>query len=191
MAEAEAKSVLVFKGSPRRNGNSACLADQVAEGARAAGAFVEEFYLHGMEINACRGCDGCQKETAKDCVVVDDMAGLYPKIREAYALVYATPIYWFTVSAQTKLLMDRCYALGGPQGFAMAGKRIGLVMTYADTDPFRSGAVNAIRAFQDGFGLIGAPIVGMVYATAGAAGEVAGNAKAMEEARALGEQLVR
>ena len=108
------KTLIVLKGSPRRNGNSATLADQAADGARGAGAFVEEFYLHGMDIAACRACDACQRDTEKDCVVVDDMATLYPKLRAADAILIATPIYWFTVSAQTKLLMDRTYALGGP-----------------------------------------------------------------------------
>jgi len=69
--------------------------------------------------------------------------------------VIASPIYWFTVSAQTKLFMDRWYALGGDDGYALAGKQFGIVLAYADADPFTSGAVNALRTFQDAFNYIG------------------------------------
>ncbi|MBD3240247.1 MAG: flavodoxin family protein [Chitinivibrionales bacterium] len=181
--------ILVFKGSPRKNGNTAALADQVIAGARSKGAEVEELYLHGMDIAPCRACNACQKSTATDCAIKDDMVALYPKLRAARALVYASPVYWFTVSAQIKLLMDRSYALCGPEGFAFRGKKVGIVMSYADSDCFASGAVNAFRMFQDGFRLVGAQIVDIVHASADAPGEVAGNSVVMAKARELGERL--
>ena len=185
-----AKKVVIAMGSPRKNGNSTTLARRVAEGATAAGAEVESFYLHKMNIKPCTACDVCREDTAKDCNINDDMQGLYPKLRETDALVIASPIYWFTVSAQTKLFMDRWYALGGPQGYALKGKRIGIILTYEDTDPFTSGAVNALRTFQDVFAYIGAPIVGMVYGSASKAGEIKANRDLMEKAYLLGKQLV-
>ena len=115
------KRIVVVKGSPRENGNSAQLATQVVEGAREAGARIESFYLHGMEINPCDACDACHAEPYSGCIVEDDMQILYPKLLEANALVIASPIYWFTVSAQTKLFMDRCYALVDAEGYAMRG----------------------------------------------------------------------
>jgi len=75
------------------------------------------------------------------------MQELYPKLRETDALVIASPIYYFTVSAQTKLFIDRWYSLGEEKDSAINGKQIGIVLTYADTDPFTSGAINAIRLF--------------------------------------------
>ena len=182
-------NVIVVLGSPRKKGNSALLAEKVAEGARAAGAKVESFYLQGMDIRACTACDLCRETTATECVIKDDMRMLYPKLRDAGALVIASPIYWFTVSAQTKLFMDRCYALGGPQGNLLAGKRIGVVLTYGDSDPFDSGAVNALRTFQDAFNYIGAEIVGMVYGSADKAGEIAKNEDLLTQAVHLGERL--
>jgi len=159
-----AKNIVVVLGSPRRNGNSATLARQLIAGAEALGAHVESHYLHGMDIEACTACDVCRESTDKDCIIDDDMKDLYPKLRAADALVIAGPIYWFTVSAQTKLFMDRCYALGGPEGNALRGKQIGIILTYADPDPFVSGAVNALRAFQDGFRYLDAPI-SLVWST--------------------------
>jgi multimeric flavodoxin WrbA len=129
------------------------------------------------------------------CVIEDDMQALYPGIREADSIVYASPIYWFTVSAQLKLFIDRCYALGGGSDYtgehALAGKRIGVLLTYGGDDPFDSGAVNAIRTFQDMFDYIPAEIVGIVYGYASDAGEIRYNRAVMEKAYALGRKLGR
>ena len=182
--------MIIVNGSPRKKGNTAALVEQLTAGAVAAGAQVESYYLHGMEIAPCDGCDGCRTEAYAGCIVEDDMQEIYPRLEEADALVIASPVYWFTVSAQTKLFMDRCYALGGPQGNALKGKRIGIALTYADPDPFSSGAVNALRMFQDGFRYVGADLVGMVYGSAWHAGEIKADKALLKQARELGRQLV-
>ena len=190
MTKNKPPKILIVIGSPRRKGNSTILAQKVAAGARAAGAEVETFRLHEMNIRPCTACEACKKHIDTDCVLDDDMRPLYPKLRAAHAIVIASPIYWFTVSAQTKLFMDRCYALGGPQGNALKGKRIGIALTYADPDPFSSGAVNALRMFEDGFRYIGADLVGMVYGSAWHAGEIKANKTLLKQARELGKRLV-
>lgn len=183
------RKVLIFMGSPRREGNSTTLAKKVAAGAEAAGATVESFYLHGMNIRPCDACDACRDKSETDCILDDDMKGLFPKLRQADSIVIASPIYWFTVSAQTKLFMDRWYALGGPEGHSFQGKRFGIVLTYADTDPFTSGAVNALRTFQDALNYVGASTIGMVYGSAWEAGEIKKNQELMNKAYELGKQL--
>jgi multimeric flavodoxin WrbA len=184
------QKILIVLGSPRKNGNTATLAEALAKGAGEAGAEVERFYLQGMSIHPCTGCDKCQEETDQLCVIDDDMQTLYGKVEQADTLVIATPVYWFTVSAQTKLFMDRLYALGGPDGYSvLEGKRIGIILAYADPDPFVSGAVNALRTFQDAFRYVGADIVGMVYGSASKAGEIKQNKDVMEKAYQLGGEL--
>ncbi len=183
------KRIVIVKGSPREKGNSAILADKVAEGAKAAGAYVESFYLHGMDISPCDACDACHTEPFGGCVVSDDMQLLYPRILDADAIVIVSPVYWFTVSAQTKLFMDRCYALVDADGYLLRGKKIGIVMTYGDSDPFDSGAVNAFRTFQDAYRYVGAEIVDMVYGSADAAGDIQENAEIIAQAYALGQKL--
>ncbi len=86
--------------------------------------------------------------------------------------------------------MDRLYALGSMEGYGLRGKRIGMILTYADEDPFKSGAVNALRAFQDSFRYVGAVIVDMVYGAGSKAGEVRSNSELMPRAAALGKLLV-
>jgi len=179
--------ILILKGSPRKNGNSSILADQVAAGATAAGAAVESFDLHGMDIRPCDGCDFCQG--SGECAINDDMQLLYPKLLEADGIVIASPIYWCTVSAQTKLCIDRWYALEGAKSSALAGKEIGIVLSYGDSDPFTSGAINAMRTLQDIFRYEKAEIAGMVYGSATQPGEIQAQPELMERARALGERL--
>jgi multimeric flavodoxin WrbA len=185
-----AKKVVILLGSPRKDGNSTALAEQLADAAADAGAKVETFYLHGMKICPCSACEACHKPGAKGCVRQDDMQRLYPELKDADAIVFASPIYWFTMSAQMKLALDRCYALITPEGHAFRGKKIGLVFSFGGEDPFDSGCTNAIRTFQDAFNFIGAEIVGMVYGSAAAPGDIRRNEKAMTEAAELGRKLV-
>jgi multimeric flavodoxin WrbA len=182
--------MITILGSPRRNGNSATLAKSVIFGAKSMGAKVDTFFLHGMKIKPCDACNMCHEDINAECVINDDMWELYPKLYQVDALLIASPIYWFTVSAQTKLFMDRCYALGNSGGYALKGKRIGIILTYADSDPFVSGAVNAIRTLQDAFAYVGAPVIGMVYGRASKPGEIANNSELMNKAIELGKQLI-
>lgn len=183
------KNVMIAIGSPRKKGNSATLAKQVAAGAMAAGAEVELLFLHDLDIKPCTACDGCRKKKNIDCVIQDDMQSLYPKLKGTDALVIASPVYWFTFSAQTKLFMDRWYGLGGEKGYALAGKKFGLVLAYGDADPFVSGAVNALHTFQDAVRFLEAEIVGMVYGSASKAGEIRKNKALMAEAYQLGKAM--
>jgi multimeric flavodoxin WrbA len=184
------KQVLVILGSPRRKGNSSTLAAQISRGAKSAGAEVETVFLHALKISPCRGCDTCKKQDSKGCAIKDDMQEIYPKLTKADAWVIASPVYWFTMSAQTKIFMDRCYALTAYAENPFVGKRIAIAMSYGDADPFGSGCVNALRTFQDAYRYAGSKIVGMVYGSAIEAGEIADNKALMREAEELGKRLV-
>jgi multimeric flavodoxin WrbA len=185
----EAGKVLILLGSPRRRGNSAMLAGAIAAGAKAAGAAVETLYLHGLSIAPCKACMACQKPKSRGCSIDDDMQPIYRKMLEADAWVLASPVYWFTMSAQLKLWMDRCFALPAYGKDPFAGKRIALALAYGGEDPFDSGCVNALRTFQDAYRYAGAEIVGMVYGSAMAAGDIKANRALMKEARELGRKL--
>ncbi|UCD77240.1 MAG: flavodoxin family protein [Desulfobacterales bacterium] len=189
--KADSKKILVLLGSPRKKGNSTTLAEKIIKGAEAAGATVEKIYLHGESIAPCQACYACRKPDSRGCAIEDDMQPIYQKLIEADAWVVASPVYWFTMSAQTKLFLDRCFALLSYKKSAFAGKRIAIAMSYADADPFVSGCVNALRTFQDAFAYVGANIVGMVYGSADKPGEIKSNQSLMEEAEALGQKLVQ
>ncbi len=182
------KKVLILKGSPRKNGNSSVLADQAALGAKENGAEVESFRIDEMNIHPCDACDFCQ-ETNGVCVIQDDMQSLYPKIQQADVLVLASPIYWFTISAQLKLCIDRWYAFQPIRHEVWPGKKIGIVLTYGDSDPYDSGAVNAIHTFQSMFRYLDVEIAGMVYGSASDVGDVEKQPDLMQKAHQLGEKL--
>jgi len=185
------RKVLVLLGSPRRKGNSALLAEAIARGAKAAGADVETLFLHGLAIAPCKACFACQKPKSRGCSIDDDMQPIYRKMLEADAWVLATPVYWFTMSAQLKLWMDRCFALPAYGKDPFAGKRIAIAMAYGGGDPFDSGCVNALRTFQDAYGYVGAQIVGYAYGSAMKAGEIKKNRVLMAAAEELGKKLVK
>jgi len=185
----DSKKILVILGSPRKKGNSTTLAEKIIKGAAAAGAAVEKVYLHGQKIAPCQACYACRKPDRRGCAIDDDMQVIYQKLLDADGWVIASPVYWFTMSAQTKLFMDRCFALFNTHKDALAGKNIAIAMSYADADPFISGCVNALRTFQDAFAYVGANIVGMVYGSADKPGEIKSNQALMAEAEALGRLL--
>ncbi len=187
---AKSPTVLVLLGSPRKLGNSAVLAERIARGAKRKGATVRKVFLHGLHIQPCQGCWACHRPHSRGCAIHDDMQPLYKEMVAADAWVIASPVYWFTMSAQTKLWMDRCLALPAYAKEPYAGKRIAIAMTYGGDDAFDSGCVNALRTFQDAYQYAGAEIVDMVYGSASKAGEIRKNATLMRAAEDLGKALV-
>jgi multimeric flavodoxin WrbA len=187
MAERE---ILIVVGSPRPQGACAALADEVRKGAEAAGAVTHRYDLHGMDMQPCTACDACLESADADCIVEDDMRLLYPLLRRVDALVIASPVYWFNVSAQTKLFIDRgFYALQDPEGGnALKGKEVGLILAYGAEDLESSGGQNAISSFEDIFGFIGVDIVGTVHGST-ADGDIRLQNAVMKEAYKLGQRL--
>jgi len=100
---------LVVLGSPRKNGNTEILAGAVINGIKEDGGKVEQVRLSKFNINPCVGCGSCE-ETGR-CVIDDDMQKLYPRIDKADCVIIASPIYFYGVSAQTKLFIDRTQAM--------------------------------------------------------------------------------
>jgi len=101
-----AKNVLVLSSSPRRGGNSDLLCDQFMTGVKEAGHRAEKIFLRDFKINYCTGCGTCF-EGKKPCPQKDDMAGVLDKMIAADVIVMATPVYFYTMCAQMKTLIDR------------------------------------------------------------------------------------
>ncbi|MGB9885611.1 MAG: NAD(P)H-dependent oxidoreductase [Moorellales bacterium] len=107
--------ILAINGSPRgRKSNTERILQAFLAGAEEAGARAETLYLSEMEIRPCRGCFTCWTKTPGVCVHRDDMAAILPRLHEADALVYATPLYVFTVSGLMKHFLDRHLPLVDP-----------------------------------------------------------------------------
>ncbi len=99
--------IIVFRGSPRRDGNTDLLLREVIR-AVDKGNEIISFTLNDMNIRPCQNCGGCD-ETGS-CILTDDMDGVYSAIREADRIIVASPVFFFGLSAQTKIMIDRCQA---------------------------------------------------------------------------------
>ena len=183
------KRVLILTASPRNNGNSTILALKAAEGVNAAGGEADVVPIGKLKIAPCNACDACRTKPEAGCVIKDDMQPLYQKIEDAQGVIFATPVYWFNVSAQMKLFLDRTYAVHDEGRYALTGKDIGVILTYEDEDVFVSGGINALRSFQDICAYVKADLVGMVYGSAGKAGDVQANGNLLQKAYDLGRKI--
>jgi len=105
--EAGGMRVLGIMGSPRLRGNSDLLLDAALQGAEAEGAECRKVVLEKLNIHPCRHCDGCTR-TEGQCVVRDDMQTLYEPLRTADRVIIAAPTFFMSLSAQTKIMIDRC-----------------------------------------------------------------------------------
>lgn len=100
------KKVLVLSASPRKGGNSDLLCDQFVNGAKEAGNQAEKILIRDKKINYCIACDACQGNGG-NCVHRDDMAEVVDKMIDADVIVMATPVYFYTMDAQMKTVIDR------------------------------------------------------------------------------------
>jgi multimeric flavodoxin WrbA len=98
--------IIAFLGSPRKDGNSAFLLRETIRGIAESGIKVQIFNLNDMNISPCQSCGGCDDTGV--CIFHDDMVQIHSDIREASRIILASPIYFFGVSAQTKIMIDRC-----------------------------------------------------------------------------------
>ena len=127
-------NILMLTGSPRKKGVTAHLADAFIKGAEEAGHHVDRFDAARMKVSPCKGCYACRKKGK--CVFDDDMTPLLGeegKILSADLIVLVTPIYYFSMTAQLKAVLDRFYSLG--HGIWEKGQKAVLVAAGGDSDP--------------------------------------------------------
>lgn len=108
-------NILVLNGSPRLNGNTMHMVKAFKKGAEDAGHSVDIENVAHMNIHGCLACEYCRTKEKAVCVQKDDMQKLYQKILEADMLVFASPIYYFTLSAQLQSVIHRTYAIDVPK----------------------------------------------------------------------------
>lgn len=101
----------ILRGSPQRNGSSNLLADRFICGARESGHSITETDTAHAHISPCTGCKACGF-CGQPCSIQDDMQEIKEKILAADMLVFVTPLYYFGMSAQLKICLDRCCAIG-------------------------------------------------------------------------------
>ena len=126
------KKIVVITGSPRKNGNSFAMTDAFIQAAEAKGHTVTRFDAAMKNIGGCRACETCFK-TGKACSFDDDFNTVAPVILEADAIVFTMPVYWYSIPAQIKGVIDRIFSLvvGGKD---IAGKECALITCCEEDD---------------------------------------------------------
>jgi multimeric flavodoxin WrbA len=123
------KKVLVLSSSPRRGGNSDLLCDQFIDGSKEVGHVTEKIFLKDKKINYCTGCGSCI-DRGKKCSQKDDMDEILDKMVAADVIVMATPVYFYTMCAQMKTLIDRTCS----RYTKITNKDFYFIVTAADTN---------------------------------------------------------
>ena len=126
------KKIVVITGSPRKNGNSFTMTDAFIQAAEAKGHTVTRFDAAMKKVGGCRACETCFK-TGKACSFDDDFNTIAPAILEADAVVFTMPVYWYSIPAQIKGVIDRLFSFvaGGKD---IAGKECGMIVCCEEED---------------------------------------------------------
>jgi len=122
------KKVLILSGSPRKNGNSDILCDQFAKGAVEAGHQVEKIRVAEKTVGYCRACYACRDTGI--CAIKDDMTEIMQKMIDCDVMVLASPVYFYSIDAQLKAVIDRSVA----RWTEVQNKEFYYIATAADED---------------------------------------------------------
>jgi multimeric flavodoxin WrbA len=175
--------ILALSFSPRKEGNTMIMLDQVLLGARQEGASTELYSLAGKTVLPCDGCNSC-RSTGTCHIKEDDMPVILEKMLEADGLVFGTPIYFYNMTAQGKAVIDRTYSLSKPER-SLANK-VGGVVAVAGS----FGLADAVKDIY--FYMITRQILpaSFVAVYGGSRGEIRKREKAMQAGYVLGQQMV-
>lgn len=188
------KKVIAFMGSPRHGGNSDVLLDAALAGVEEAGGLPEKIILNDLSMRPCQGCESCHKTGT--CRIEDDFQELYRRLRDNSLFILASPVYFSGVSAQTKILIDRCqccwaarFVLNRPIAPKSSARR-GLILGVGAMEGKEhfSAFLAEARAFfaVNNIHNNGELLVDKVDAK----GKILDKKEALEEARSLGRKLV-
>lgn len=176
------KQVLILSGSPRKNGNSDILCDAFAKGAVEAGHAVEKIRVAEKNIGYCRACYACKSTGV--CAIKDDMAEVLQKMIDADIIVLASPVYFYSIDAQLKTVIDRTVA----RWLEVKDKEFYYIVTAADEE--QASAETTLACFHGYADCVeGAKEMGVIYGMGVyEKGEVQ-NTSAIKEAYEMGKSV--
>ncbi len=132
--------VTIINSSPRKGGNSEVLCDQFAKGACESGHEVTKIDLRTKKLSPCRACYACSK--THECVIKDDMAEIFQAMLGADIIVLSSPVYFYSVCSQMKMVIDRCLV----NHRQLKGKQFYYIITAAD--PQHEAADGTLASFH-------------------------------------------
>lgn len=177
------KNILILSGSPRKGGNSDLLCDEFYRGAVYSGNNVEKICIRTKKIGYCMACYYCKK-SGGICAIKDDMGEILDKINKADVIVMASPVYFYSIDAQMKTLIDRTVA----RWTTIKDKEFYYIMTAAeDSETVMDCTLECFRGFAEC--LDGSKEMGVIYGKGVyEAGEIK-NSPAMKQAYEMGRNV--
>ena len=173
--------VLGIVCSPRKGGNTEIIVEEALTGARDCGAETELLTIRGKDIKPCDSCYSCEK-TGK-CRIEDDMQEIYLKLMDADGIIWGTPVYFHSVTAQAKILLDRSFVLYRNNKLS---SKVGGVISVASS----MGHLGVCNLFNSFFTLNHMLVADFVHGYARGRGYIRKDRHAMQAARELGRQVV-
>ena len=153
------KKVLILSGSPRKGGNSDLLCDEFMRGALESGNEVEKIRVAERNVGYCRACYYCRNGGGK-CVIKDDMAEILQKMIDADVIVLASPVYFYSIDAQLKAVIDRTVA----RWLEVRDKEFYYIATCADGE--KESCETTLACFRGYADCVeGAKEMGVIYGT--------------------------
>lgn len=174
------KKVLILSGSPRKQGNSDLLCDEFLRGAEESGNSVEKIRVADKKVGYCRACYYC-RDHGGECIIKDDMAEILQKMIDADVIVLSSPVYFYSICAQLKAVIDRTVA----RWLEVKNKEFYYIVTCADEE---TQSTKTTTACFDGYldCVEGATLKGVVLGTGVYEKDEIKNSTAMEKAYRLG-----
>lgn len=191
------KTLLCLLASPRRGGNSDLLAEEACRAFEEQSGIVERIILDRLNLHDCRGCDWCKTphKESEPCAQRDDMQKLYVKMTAADAVLWASPIYYWSPAVALKMVIDRLFCWGEWQttrhAVALAGRPVGVVLCCADEDAATSGYYHAYQICKAAVESSGGVWAGCALGVATDKGDILKNPEALVRARTLGHKLAQ
>ena len=177
--------ILALVGSPRKNGNTDILVEEILRGARTNGHSIEKLRIYDYDILPCIDCRSCKRsESGYNCALSDGMREIYPKLEAADIIIFGTPIYWCGPTAKMKLLIDRLRPYIASK--RLSGKK-GIVVVPSEEGPNCCGPL--MQMFRMSFDYLGMNMAGSILASAFERGEVKNNPEDLSKAFELGASL--
>jgi multimeric flavodoxin WrbA len=177
--------ILALVGSPRKNGNTEILVEEILRGARTNGHSIEKLRIYDYDILPCIDCRSCKRsESGYNCALSDGMREIYPKLEAADIIIFGTPIYWYGPTAKMKLLIDRLRPYIASK--RLSGKK-GIVVVPSEEGPNCCGPL--MQMFRMSFDYLGMNMAGSILASAYERGEVMKSPEDLSKAFELGASL--
>lgn len=175
--------ILGISSSPRKSGNTVLMVEEILKGAEQEGAETELFSVSGKDLRPCDGCYSCIGKGV--CHIKDDMQKLHEKMIEADGIIFGVPVYYYSMNAHAKIIMDRTFSMNTPE--TTLTNKVGSVVSIAGS----LGVLDILKGFYFFFAVRQMLPANFVAAYATNKGDIQQREQGLKAAYGVGRQMVQ